>query len=165
MTKAVLLVAILLLLGAESACSSGGPSCTNTCSTSGATQCSGAQLQTCAAAANGCLAWSTAVSCSTGLSCDPAQGTCSEHLVTITWTANRESGVNQAGGGYQVFITGQPTINVPYVSGTSAPTSATAMLPGGSHTVTVRAYAALDAQGGTTGTLSAPSQSIQVTVP
>jgi len=164
MKKAVLLVAIMLL-GAESACSSGSPSCTNTCSSSGATQCSGAQLQTCAALANGCLAWSTAVSCPGGLSCDSAQGTCSSHLVTITWAPNRESGVNKAGGGYQVFITGQPTINVPYVSGTAAPTSATARLPGGSHTVTVRAYAALDAQGGTTGTLSAPSQSIQVSVP
>jgi hypothetical protein len=139
--------------------------CNNTCPSAGATQCSGLQIQTCGADTSGCLAWSSPATCPGSLTCDLAHGTCIDHLVTINWAPNRESGVNKAGGGYQVSISGQPTINVPYASGSAAPTSATARLPTGTYAVTVRAYAALDAQGGTTGTMSAPSQSIMVTVP
>lgn len=87
------------------------------------------------------------------------------HAVILTWEANRESGVNRAGGGYQVSISSQPTIDVPYTSGATAPTSTTVSLLPGSYTVTVRAYAALDAQGGNAGSLSAPSQSLIVNVP
>jgi hypothetical protein len=89
----------------------------------------------------------------------------SDRPVTISWAANRESGVNAAGGGYRVGISGQPTIVVPYISGSAAPTSTVARLSSGSYTVTVAAYAALDAQGGATGSVSEPSQSITVTVP
>lgn len=87
------------------------------------------------------------------------------HSVTISWLPNRESGVNRAGGGYQVAISGQPTINVPYTSGPSAPTSAATSLQTGNYSVTVRAYAALDLQGGNTGSLSEPSQQLIVNVP
>ena len=89
----------------------------------------------------------------------------SPRLVTLSWTANRESGVNRAGGGYQVAISGQPTIDLPYTSGSAAPTSTTVTLPPGNYTVTVRAYAALDQQGGNTGSISAPSQALTVNVP
>jgi len=92
----------------------------------------------------------------------------STHSVILTWGANRESGVNSAGGGYQVLISSQPsttTINVPYVTGPAAPTSTTVLLTSGSYTVTVRAYAALDAQGGSTGSFSAASAPITVVVP
>jgi hypothetical protein len=85
----------------------------------------------------------------------------STHSVTLTWAPNRERGVNSVGGGYQVSISGQPTINVPY----TAPTSTTVLLNTGTYTVTVRAYAALDAQGNSTGSLSAPSTPITVNVP
>ena len=85
--------------------------------------------------------------------------------VTLAWGASHESGVNRAGGGYQVSIGGQPTIDVPYTSGSAAPTSTAVWLQPGSYTVSVRAYAALDAQGGNTGSLSAPSQSLTVNVP
>ena len=85
--------------------------------------------------------------------------------VFLTWAPNLEHGVNSAGGGYRVSISGQPTIDVPYVSGSTAPTSTTASLLAGSYTVSVAAYAALDPQGGTTGNTSAPSQSITVNVP
>ena len=78
--------------------------------------------------------------------------------VTLSWEANREIGVNQPGGGYEVAVAGQPVIDVPYVSGASAPTSATVRLLPGSHTVAVRAYAAFDAQGGTTRTFSPPRE-------
>ena len=87
------------------------------------------------------------------------------HSVTLAWQPNRDSGVNRAGGGYQVSISGQPTIIVPYTSGPAAPTSTTVSLNTGSYTVTVRAFAALDPQGGNTGSLSAPSQSLTVNVP
>ncbi len=90
------------------------------------------------------------------------------HSVTLTWEANHESGVNSAGGGYQVSVSSQATIttiNVPFASGPSAPTSTTILLNAGNYTVTVRAYAALDAQGGSTGSLSAASAPITVIVP
>ena len=85
--------------------------------------------------------------------------------VVLSWAPNRESGVNSAGGGYQVSISGQPAINVPYTSGPTAPTTTTVALQAGTYTVTVKAYAALDAQGGSGGNLSAPSAPITVNVP
>jgi hypothetical protein len=69
------------------------------------------------------------------------------HTVTISWTANREVAVNRAGGGYIVNISGQPAINVPYVSGALAPTSTTLSLWSGTYTVTVSGYSALNASG------------------
>lgn len=87
------------------------------------------------------------------------------HAVTLTWQPNRDSGVNRAGGGYQVSISGQPTIIVPYTSGPAAPTSTTVSLTTGTYTVTVRAFAALDSQGGNSGSLSAPSATLIVNVP
>lgn len=87
------------------------------------------------------------------------------YSVTLDWAPNRESGVNSTGGGYKVVISGQPTIDVPYTSGPTAPTSTMASLPAGTYTVTVKAYAAVDAQGGSSGSLSAPSAPITVNVP
>jgi hypothetical protein len=68
------------------------------------------------------------------------------------------------GGGYHISIGGQPTIDVPS-AGSTAPTSIVTTLQTGTYTVTVTAFAALDAQGGNTGNLSAPSQSLIVNVP
>jgi hypothetical protein len=95
--------------------------------------------------------------------CDTAQNACA--VVALTWDANRETGVNAPGGGYRISIGGQPDIDVPYVSGPSAPTSTSVRLPSGSYTAVIRAYAALDKQGGSGGTVSAPSQPITVNVP
>ena len=92
-------------------------------------------------------------------------GTVTTHSVTLSWQANRERGVNSAGGGYEVSISGQPTVIVPYVSGPAAPTSTIVSLSTGRYTVTVRAFAALDAQGGSGGSFSAPSQALGVIVP
>ena len=78
--------------------------------------------------------------------------------VTLLWAPSHETGVNSAGGGYQVAISGQPTINVPFTSGLTAPTSTVTTLQTGTYTVTVSAFAALDELGGSTGSLSAPSQ-------
>ncbi len=89
------------------------------------------------------------------------------HSVTLTWMPNHETGVNSLGGGYHVLISGKPTIDVPFVSGPAAPISTVTTLQTGTYTVTVSAYAALDAQGGLTGSgsVSAPSQSLTVNVP
>jgi hypothetical protein len=84
--------------------------------------------------------------------------------VTISWAQNRETGVNKAGGGYLVGINTQTPIEVPYVSGSAAPTSYTLTLQPGSYTITVVAYAALDAQGGATRSLSKPSTAYPLTV-
>ena len=85
--------------------------------------------------------------------------------VTLSWDANRESAVNRAGGGYEVSISGQPPRDVPFTSGALAPTSIAVELVPGTYTVTVRAYAALDPQGGTTRTFSAPSPAFTLMVP
>jgi len=85
--------------------------------------------------------------------------------VTLAWTPNHETGVNSAGGGYQVAISGQPAIHVPFTSGLAAPTSTVIALQTGTYTVTVSAFAALDSQGGSTGSLSEPSQPFTLIVP
>lgn len=87
------------------------------------------------------------------------------HTVDISWAANREAAVNSAGGGYTVAISGQSPINVPYVSGAAAPTTIAATLLTGSYTVTVTAYSALNPPGGTTGSTSAPSTALNISVP
>jgi hypothetical protein len=88
------------------------------------------------------------------------------HSVDLNWAPNHERGVNSAGGGYQVSISGQTTINVPYDAGlATTPTTTSVVLNTGRYTVTVRAYAALDALGGSTGNVSAESTPITVNVP
>jgi hypothetical protein len=54
---------------------------------------------------------------------------------------------------------------LPYTSGPAAQSSTTVTLLQGTYTVTVTAFAALDPQGGGTGSVSAPSQAVIVNVP
>jgi hypothetical protein len=103
------------------------------------------------------------VSCGGGGGSAPVPIT--SHSVNLNWAPNHERGVNSAGGGYQVSISGQTTIDVPYVSGLTTSTTTSVALNTGSYTVTVRAYAALDALGGSTGNVSAESLPITVNVP
>jgi hypothetical protein len=105
------------------------------------------------------------VSCGGGGGGGSAPVPITTHSVNLNWAPNHESGVNKAGGGYQVSISGQTTIDVPYVSGLTTSTTASVALNTGSYTVTVRAYAALDAQGGSTGNASVESSPITVNVP
>jgi hypothetical protein len=100
------------------------------------------------------------ISCSGVAENSQPQVAVTTHSVTLTWAPNHEKGVNSAGGGYQVSISGQPAFDVPY----TAPTSTTVLLKTGTYTVSVRAFAALDAQGGSAGSLSAPA-TITVRVP
>lgn len=87
------------------------------------------------------------------------------HTVDIAWTANRETAVNSAGGGYIVAISGQAPITVPYVSGVAAPTTLSTTLMSGSYSVTVTAYSSLNPPGGTSGSTSLPSTTYNFSVP
>lgn len=91
----------------------------------------------------------------------------STHTVTLTWNPNHEKGVNSAGGGYQISIGGQPVpIDVPFNAASGVtPTSKVVTLSAGTYTATISAYAALDANGGSTGSTSANSSSITIKVP
>lgn len=102
--------------------------------------------------------------CGGGGSSPPAP-TPTSHTVNISWAANREAAVNSAGGGYTVAISGQSPINVPYVSGLAAPTTAAITLMTGSYSVTVTAYSALNPPGGTAGSTSVPSATFNFSVP
>ncbi len=98
-----------------------------------------------------------------GSSPPPPPVVVTNHTVTLSWAPNHEKGVNSTGGGYLVSISGQSMpISVPFTS-----TSIMTTLQTGTYTVTVTAFAALDAQGGTTGagSVSAPSQTLTVSVP
>lgn len=87
--------------------------------------------------------------------------------VQVSWAANREAAVNAAGGGYRVYygkspgfdITGASFVDVPYVSGSSAPTTASVTLSSGDNFVKIVAYSALNPTG------SQPSAEILVSVP
>ncbi|MDX1594650.1 MAG: hypothetical protein R3298_10385 [Gammaproteobacteria bacterium] len=88
--------------------------------------------------------------------------------VTISWSANPELAVAQAGGGYRVYVAASPgvilaaatRIDVPFdpLSG-STPTSATLQLTAGDWYVRVAAFSALNPAG------SAPSAELVVAVP
>lgn len=106
------------------------------------------------------------VSCTSGGGSKTPATTAPGHVVTLSWNANREAGVNAPGGGYRISISGQAPVDVPWVSpGPLAPTTKDVTLPSGSYTVSIAAYAALDAQGGAAGSVSAPSQALTVVVP
>lgn len=103
-----------------------------------------------------------------GASTPPTTPTGAWHTVTLSWVMNREKGVNSSGGGYTVSISGSSAlapINVPYVSGLAAPTSTIVSLYTGNYSVTVTAFAALDANGGSTSASSIPSTTISINVP
>ena len=94
--------------------------------------------------------------------------------VQVTWIANRERAVNQAGGGYTVYYSSSPgfnivaasSVNVPYVSGPAAPTSATiSSLSTGAYYIKVVAYSILNPPGSSSGSTSIPSAEISITVP
>ena len=56
------------------ACGSSSSTCTNSCGSAGAKQCSGTQLQTCTADSAGCLSWGSTVDCPSGETC--SDGSC-----------------------------------------------------------------------------------------
>lgn len=86
--------------------------------------------------------------------------------VEISWTANRETGVNAPGGGYRVYHAQAPgfdiatvaPIDVAYAGGPSSPNQVVVTLPAGTTYVKVVAYSALNPTG------SAPSAETAVTL-
>ncbi len=87
--------------------------------------------------------------------------------VLVNWDANKEIDVNATGGGYRVYYSTGPTrsltntgmVDVPYVSGPLAPTSATLVLPSGQYAIQVVAYSARNPEG------SAASEAFTLSVP
>jgi hypothetical protein len=93
--------------------------------------------------------------------------------VTISWDPNRETAVNMSGGGYKVYIStssgfditdaGVSVVDVPFVSGPTAPTSTSLqLLSATTYYARVIAYSALNPPGGST---SAPSDEHSFVVP
>ncbi len=80
------------------------------------------------------------------------------HDVTISWTASKAKLVNSSGGGYRVYYGTSPGvntasasyINVPYVSGDSAPNSVIASWISGSYYIKVVAYSSRASSGAST---------------
>lgn len=94
--------------------------------------------------------------------------------IRINWAANPEVDVNTTGGGYRVYYAKSPNVstssgtfvNVPYVSGPTAPT--TALLSGltvGTYYVKVVAYSAYNPQGISGGNSSVGSSEVSISVP
>jgi hypothetical protein len=94
--------------------------------------------------------------------------------IRVNWTANPEVDVNTTGGGYRVYYSKSPNVsissgtfvNVPYVSGPTAPT--TALLSGltvGTYYVKVVAYSAYNPQGIIGGNSSTGSSEVSLSVP
>ncbi len=102
----------------------------------------------------------------------PSPPTPATRNVNISWTANNESRVNTTNGGYRVYIsttsgfnitdTGVTTTNVPYVSGSLAPTTATVILnSGATYYIRVVAYSAFPVA----NTTSSASAQTSLTLP
>ena len=94
--------------------------------------------------------------------------------VEVSWTANLETAVNTTGGGYRVYYGTHPgfstssasSVDVPYVSGASTPTSVKLTgLHSGIYYFKVVAYSALNPPGGSTGSTSSPSSEISISLP
>lgn len=86
---------------------------------------------------------------------DSSSGDSSKKTVTISWTANKESGVNRSGGGYQIYYSttsgfdagSASSVDVPYESGSSAPTSVDIDLKEGTYYFRIAAYSAINTGG------------------
>lgn len=94
--------------------------------------------------------------------------------IQVSWAANRESAVNSVGGGYHIYYSTSSPVNTssashvdaPYISGSSAPTQATVSgLVCGTYHFRVVAFSAVNPSGSVSGSRSADSSEIQLTVP
>ena len=95
--------------------------------------------------------------------------------IQISWDANLETAVNRPGGGYKVYYStnsgfnsgdgGVTEIDVPYISGVSAPTSILIPLSPGIYYIRIAAYSALNAPGSSSGSTSTTTSQITLTAP
>lgn len=91
--------------------------------------------------------------------------------VNVSWNANHDKSVNTTGGGYTLYYSQTNGFNVssvdaqkldiPYVSGSTAPTSTTLNLPTGTWYLRLSAYGISN---GSTAQTSAPCDQIAVNV-
>jgi len=88
--------------------------------------------------------------------------------VTVSWNANNDKAVNTTGGGYTLYYSQQSgfdinsanKLDVPYVSGATAPTSATLSLSEGMWFIRIAAYGLVNG----TSKVSESSEQISVNV-
>jgi hypothetical protein len=101
-------------------------------------------------------------------------GSPSATQLVLNWDANHESGVNSAGGGYRVYYAFSPGVNtstasfmdVPYVSGSQAPTTVTLTNPSnGTYYFRIVAYSTFSPPNGSTVRRSNDSTEISVGFP
>jgi hypothetical protein len=101
-------------------------------------------------------------------------GSPSATQIVLNWDANHESAVNSPGGGYRVYYAFSPNVNtttasfldVPYVSGSQAPTSMTLTSPvNGTYYFRVVAYSTFSPPNGSTIRRSNDSTEISVGFP
>ena len=97
-------------------------------------------------------------------------GTIGTGDIVVSWTENRETGVNATGGGYKVYYStnsgfaitdlGVTEVDVPYVSGPTAPTTTTlTSLSPSTYYIKVVAYSTLNSSGSSpTGQICAAVQ-------
>jgi hypothetical protein len=94
--------------------------------------------------------------------------------ILVSWAASHASSVNKAGGGYRVYYSlnsgfstsGALYVDVPYVSGATAPTSASIPNVGdGKYYIKIVAYSSLVGPSGGTESASGTSVETSVTVP
>ncbi len=95
--------------------------------------------------------------------------------VTVNWTASPDAEVNAMGGGYRVYYSsnsnfdtndaGVQMVDVPY-NGMATPTTAQLNINlSGTWYIKVVAYSALNPPGGNSGSVSAPSAQLAISVP
>ncbi len=128
----------------------------------------------------GLVALALATACGAGGGGSNASGPIAPAPITgpnsasVSWVANRETAVNGPGGGYRVYYSRTPGFNiataefkeVPYVTGTEAPTSVIVDdLPSGTIYFKVVAYSPLTPPGGSAGSTSQPSAQGSVVLP
>jgi len=95
--------------------------------------------------------------------------------IQVSWNASLATAVNRSGGGYRVYYSsssgfntgevGVTEIDVPYISGVSAPTSVLIEVGSGTYYVRVAAYSALNAPGTSGGSTSTVTPQITLTAP
>jgi hypothetical protein len=96
------------------------------------------------------------------------------YTVNISWAASHEKALNTVGGGYKIYysqtsganLATTSFINVPYVSGGTAPTTTSiSVAQWGTWYVRVVGYSALNAPGQSNGSTSPPSTEVSISVP
>lgn len=102
--------------------------------------------------------------------CGGAGGDGGTSSITVSWSANHETLVNDLGGGYKVYYSKNPGFSlndpgvyikeIPYVSGSQSPTSTTLKLENGTWYIKIVAFMDLNGE-----CVSLPSVQRSITLP